>query len=711
MDAIIADAGLGAEIAKAVGKATLGGGLFWLFAWALCRVVRLPAPPRFWLWWLVCAKCVLGFALAFGSVAVTIRAPRHALPPPPPAVALLRSWAIPKRSKTKPVAAPTKAAKDDADAPTTVTRPVLPAPVPVAPVIAPVDVFALAWLCGVVVVVCVQGRAAAKLAGATRNAVPLDLTDTAELTVRFGLRRAPRVLTSPQVTSPLAVGLFRPAVVVPASLLPKLSSAELRLVLAHEMVHVRRGDLWLGLVPLVARTLFFFAPFVWHACREVVQAREEACDARAVTLSNANAAVYGALLVKTAGGQRVPVLGFAAGMAAAHFGPLRRRLMSLGKRATPAQNRAGMAAAGFSLFGLVPWRVASVPAALRPLINPRPAPVALPQYTITDLGTLGGKHSDAFALSEDGAVAGAANVYTDGSRGHAFLWEGSAMHDLAQGSIYRRSAAQSVNAHGQVAAWAYNKRSRPNAFIWDGKRRRYLGGLGEFHYGRALGINNRGQVVGVSQGAWQDGDALPSRPFLWEGGRMRDLGTLGGPYGTAYSINEAGVAVGKADLPRAKGAGTGDTHAVVWTPTGAEDLGTLSGGRNSLAYAVNDKNEVVGFSESETGVRAFYHDGQSLHDLGLTPGSVSTVAYSINNAGQIVGAATFESDADDSARHAVLWLAANRTPRAIDLNDTLPTNSGWVLETARAINARGQIVGAGWHNGKRRAFLLTPEGS
>ena len=42
-----------------------------------------------------------------------------------------------------------------------------------------------------------------------------------------------------------------------------------------------------------------------------------------------------------------------------------------------------------------------------------------------------------------------------------------------------------------------------------------------------------------------------------------------------------------------------------------------------------------------------------------------------------------------------------------DLNSMLPTGSGWLLESATAINESGQIAGSGKHNGLLHAFLLT----
>ena len=59
---------------------------------------------------------------------------------------------------------------------------------------------------------------------------------------------------------------------------------------------------------------------------------------------------------------------------------------------------------------------------------------------------------------------------------------------------------------------------------------------------------------------------------------------------------------------------------------------------------------------------------------------------------------------DVSTAHALLW--ENGT--MINLQDQIPADSGWVLRQALGINDQGQIAGFGVHEGKIRAFLLTP---
>ncbi len=84
-----------------------------------------------------------------------------------------------------------------------------------------------------------------------------------------------------------------------------------------------------------------------------------------------------------------------------------------------------------------------------------------------------------------------------------------------------------------------------------------------------------------------------------------------------------------------------------------------------------------------------------------TLGGTHSEAYGINDSGQVVG----YSGMSGGAVHAFLYTGGG----IIDLNDLLPSGSGWTLVEARGISDSGQIVGHGLHNGETRAFLLTPQ--
>ncbi len=126
-----------------------------------------------------------------------------------------------------------------------------------------------------------------------------------------GMRRRPRLLVSDRVASPVCFGLVRPTVLLPESLARAGTEAELRWVFAHELDHVRRGDLatgwWVGL----ARAVYFFVPWFWPLRRELSLAQEYLADAAAAA-ADGRAVDYAAFLVNLSGGPaRLPRLAHA----------------------------------------------------------------------------------------------------------------------------------------------------------------------------------------------------------------------------------------------------------------------------------------------------------------------------------------------------------------------------------------------------------------
>ena len=184
--------------------------------------------------------------------------------------------------------------------------------------------------------------------------------------------------------------------------------------------------------------------------------------------------------------------------------------------------------------------------------------------------------------------------------------------------------------------------------------------------GPAMLLNNRGQVAGTSTLA---GDVNPAtgnliyHPFFYDKGVMTDMGTLGGDTGFVTWLNDAGAAVGTADLPGPSGGQS--HHAFLWRNGVMTDLGSL---------------------------------GSSSH------------AEGINSAGQIVGRYQ-TAGLNNPHRHAFLW--ENGGPM-VDLNPLIPGNSPLELEEGGNINDRGEIAGRGYPAGCDdidacgHAFLLIP---
>jgi len=111
--------------------------------------------------------------------------------------------------------------------------------------------------------------------------------------------RRPRILVSDNVRVPSALGFFRPAIVIPAWALRELSGDELKVIVLHELAHLRRWDDWTNLAQKVVKALFFFHPAVWWIDSRLALEREIACDDMVLEQS-ASARTYAASLVSVA---------------------------------------------------------------------------------------------------------------------------------------------------------------------------------------------------------------------------------------------------------------------------------------------------------------------------------------------------------------------------------------------------------------------------
>jgi len=108
---------------------------------------------------------------------------------------------------------------------------------------------------------------------------------SAELVVRFEQRlldsrtsRAPQLLVSDEVISPLAAGFLPPVAILPDLLLEKIGEAELDYVLFHELAHVVRRDDWSNLMGRLASAAFVLHPVAAWVLRRIEREREIACD-------------------------------------------------------------------------------------------------------------------------------------------------------------------------------------------------------------------------------------------------------------------------------------------------------------------------------------------------------------------------------------------------------------------------------------------------
>jgi beta-lactamase regulating signal transducer with metallopeptidase domain len=136
-----------------------------------------------------------------------------------------------------------------------------------------------------------------------RTCTPIckDQLDPSLREVVTGLERSRKlkVCTSPAIRVPAAIGFRHPLVAIPEWALNELSAEELKVVLLHEIEHIRRGDDWTNLIQKLVGALLFFHPAVWWIDKKLGLEREMACD-EAVLAHTQNPHAYAECLVALA---------------------------------------------------------------------------------------------------------------------------------------------------------------------------------------------------------------------------------------------------------------------------------------------------------------------------------------------------------------------------------------------------------------------------
>lgn len=275
--------------------------------------------------------------------------------------------------------------------------------------------------------------------------------------------------------------------------------------------------------------------------------------------------------------------------------------------------------------------------------------------------------------------------------------------------------ARVLNNRGTVAGWADTATPDPNpdfcfdadclvahAFRWRNGVKKDLGVLPGGASSQANWISANGLIAGISQNGEIDPLVPPFpelRAVLWRKGEITDLGTLDGGYESiANAVNSHGRVVGFAtntipDPDSMFGLGY-QTRAFLWHDGVMQDLGTLGTGTDAVALLVNEGGQIAGISYTSSEPSEVC----AQEELGsLTTGAFLWDHGTMVDLGNFGGSCTFVSDlnnrgqvvggsrlAGDQAQHPFLWNGR----RLIDLG-----TFGGDLGNAIAINEAGDAVG------------------
>lgn len=326
----------------------------------------------------------------------------------------------------------------------------------------------------------------------------------------------------------------------------------------------------------------------------------------------------------------------------------------------------------------------------------RPGKAQTVFYIVTDLGSLGGSQSKAYAINNSGRIVGNSNPTVGGLSLNPFALTGGQITNM--GTFGGESGtAFAVNEIGYAIGNAATAVNDSHAFIWsDIFNKLDIGALPGGAFASAFDINDSNQVVGQSEIG-----NLVDRGFVWQKstGMVAIPPFAGGNASAAYGINNAGQVVGSASTGAA-------THAYILSGGVMTDIGAL-GGNVSVAFEIGETGQAVGYStlpfnSANVPYHAFiYTTATGMTDIGTLGGNRS-IAYDVNGSEVVVG----QAETAQGINHAFIYDALFGMR---DLNDALAT-SGWTLQEARGINDKGEIVGVGVNpQGETHGFMLTPQ--
>jgi uncharacterized protein (TIGR03435 family) len=150
-------------------------------------------------------------------------------------------------------------------------------------------VLAAIWLCGMVAVLLVWYVRWWRVSAILHRAALVEEGREVEILRRLESLVKPHtripLLLSRELMEPGIFGFFRPVLLWPERLSPRLEDGHIETILAHERMHVKRYDNLTAALHMAIEAAFWFHPIVWWLGARMVEERERACDEAVVKVS------------------------------------------------------------------------------------------------------------------------------------------------------------------------------------------------------------------------------------------------------------------------------------------------------------------------------------------------------------------------------------------------------------------------------------------
>lgn len=163
--------------------------------------------------------------------------------------------------------------------------------------------FLMVWVAGVLVLLGLASRRWMQVYREIKQGcrpADVDLAEqTQRLASRLGVTPRTRLLISRANLGPMIFGSYRPIVILPEALTSLKTPAELQPIVAHELIHAKRGDTIFGALQFLSQVFWWFHPLVWWACRQANRVSERCCDEEVIANLGCKPSQYANCLLDT----------------------------------------------------------------------------------------------------------------------------------------------------------------------------------------------------------------------------------------------------------------------------------------------------------------------------------------------------------------------------------------------------------------------------
>ena len=195
------------------------------------------------------------------------------------------------------------------------------------------------WIVGILAMIILVIKSLTRLHTLEKSALPLQNQEVRRLYHRcleeVGIHRDIPVYSTAFLKSPIIVGLLKPRIYLPISLISDYNEADMRYMLLHELQHYKHHDAIANYLMNLAGVVYWFNPLVWYALKEMRNDREVACDTSVLKMLKEDAYEdYGNTLINFAEKISLTPFPFTAGLGG-NMKQMKRRIINIASYEKP----------------------------------------------------------------------------------------------------------------------------------------------------------------------------------------------------------------------------------------------------------------------------------------------------------------------------------------------------------------------------------------